>query len=58
MSLAQNKPSLNHQNKILPAKFDNTMVDAAIQGLSRFNHMDELRRGNVYLKLKGQAPSD
>ena len=104
MSLAQNRPTLNRQNKILPAKFDNTtvtgyaslgylenfkqkigfrqlleagisydkhhnskfttadtlefMVDAAIQGFSRFNHMDELRRDNAYLKLKGQAPSE
>lgn len=104
MSLAQNRPVLNHLSQILPAKFDNTtvtgnaslgylenfkqkigfrqllesgisydkyhnsrfttadtlefMVDAAIQGLSRFNHMDELRRDNAYLKLKGQAPSE
>ncbi|MDW7657292.1 MAG: IS1380 family transposase [Bacillota bacterium] len=95
---------MNRQNKILPAKFDNTtvtgyaslgylenfkqkigfrqllesgisynkyhnarfttadtlkfMVDATIQGFSRFNHMDELRRDNAYLKLKGQDPSE
>ena len=34
------------------------MVDASIQGYSRFNQMDELRRDNAYLQLKGQAPSE
>jgi stringent starvation protein B len=33
-------------------------VDANIQGFSRFNHMDELRQDNAYLKLKSQAPSE
>jgi len=34
------------------------MVDASVQGLSRFDHMEDLRHDNAYLKLKGQAPSE
>jgi hypothetical protein len=104
MSLAQNRPTINRSETILPAKFDNPtvtnraslayieafkqkigfqqlletglsfskrhnaqfgtaniidfMVDAAVLGLSRFNHMEDLRHDNVYLKLKGRAPSE
>ena len=104
MSLAQNRPTINRSETILPAKFDNAtvtnraslayieafkqkigfqqlletglsfskrhnarfgtaniidfMVDAAVLGLSRFNHMEDLRHDNAYLKLKGRAPSE
>jgi hypothetical protein len=47
-----------HNSRFTTADTLEFMVDAAIQGLSRFNHMDELRRDNAYLKLKGQAPSE
>ena len=50
-------------NKHYNARYSTTdtlefMVDAAIQGFSRFNHMDELRWDNAYLQLKDQAPSE
>jgi len=32
------------------------MVDSIIQGYSRFSHMDELRRDNAYVKIKGTNP--
>lgn len=34
------------------------IIDAAIQGYSRFSHMEDLRKDNVYLKLKSRAPSE
>jgi hypothetical protein len=34
------------------------MVNTSIQGLSRFNQMDELRRDNAYRKNMGKAPSE
>ena len=45
------------------AKFSTTdtlefIIDAAIQGYSRFSHMEDLRKDNGYLKLKSQAPSE
>lgn len=34
------------------------MIDASIQGYSRFSHMEELRKDNGYIKLKSKAPSE
>lgn len=48
----------HHNAKFTTADTLEFMVDAAIQGFSRFNHMDELRWDNAYLKFKGQAPSE
>jgi hypothetical protein len=45
-----------HNAWFRPADIIDFMVDASIQGLSRFNHMDDLRRDNAYLKIKG-APA-
>ena len=50
--------SKHHNARFTTADTIEFMVDAAIQGFSRFNHMDELRRDNAYLKLTGQAPSE
>ena len=34
------------------------MLDAAVLGYTRFNHMDQLRYDNAYTILKGGAPSE
>ena len=47
-----------HNALFNPADIIDFMVDASIQGLSRFNHMDDLRRDNAYLKIKGAPPSE
>jgi len=47
-----------HNAWFRPADIIDFMVDASIQGLSRFNHMDDLRRDNAYLKIKGAPPSE
>ena len=50
--------SKRHNSQFDTANIIDFMVDASVQGLSRFNHMEDLRHDNAYLKLKGQAPSE
>ena len=50
--------SKRHNSQFDTANIIDFMVDASVQGLSRFDHMEDLRHDNAYLKLKGQAPSE
>ena len=47
-----------HNSNFSTANTIDFMVNASIQGLARFNQMDELRRDNAYRKIKGKAPSE
>lgn len=47
-----------HNAKFSTADTIEFIIDAAIQGYSRFSHMEDLRKDNAYLKLKSQAPSE
>ncbi len=50
--------SKRHNSQFHVAGIVDFMVDAQLLGLSRFNHMEDLRLDNAYLTLKGQAPSE
>lgn len=47
-----------HNARFSTASVIDFMVDASIQGLPRFDHMEDLRHDNAYLKIKGRAPSE
>ena len=47
-----------HNSNFSTADTIDFTVNASIQGLARFNQMDELRRDNDYRKIKGKAPSE
>ena len=47
-----------HNSKFSTAQIVDFLCDASVLGFSRFQHMDELRTDNAYLKIKGQVPSE
>ena len=48
----------HHNSKFTTVDALEFMVDASMQGYSRFSHMEDLRNDNGYLKIKTKAPSE